>query len=70
VLGFAVALVPYYLLGLDWVLVLNWWNGVPVQGAEPWGNLVFHGYVAHLPADVLTGVVVAFFSGPKMRRQA
>ena len=65
VLGFMVALVPYYLLGLDWVLLLSWWNGQPACGAETWGNLVFHGYVAHLPADVLTGVVVAFFSGPK-----
>lgn len=67
VLGFMVALVPYYLVGLNWVLVLSWWNGQPVTGAETWGNLIFHGYVAHLPADVLTGVVVAFFSGPKRR---
>jgi len=68
VLGFMVALVPYYVIGLDWVLLLGWWNGAPSVGAETWGNLVFHGYVAHLPADVLTGVVVAFFSGAKTRR--
>jgi len=67
VLGFMVALVPYYLIGLGWVLLFSWWNGTPSPGAETWGNLVFHGYVAHLPADVLTGVVVAFFSGAKTR---
>jgi hypothetical protein len=68
VLGFMAALVPFYVAGLDWILVLGWWGGAPVPGAESWGNLVFHGYVAHLPADVLTGVVVAFFSGPRTAR--
>ena len=65
VLGFMVALVPFYVAGLDWILFLGWWRGTPIAGAETWGNLVFHGYVAHLPADVLTGVIVAFFSGPR-----
>jgi len=68
VLGFMVALVPFYVAGLDWVLILGWWRGMPVAGAETWGNLVFHGYVAHLPADVLTGVVAAFFTGPRTAR--
>jgi hypothetical protein len=68
VLGFMVALLPFYAAGLDWILILGWWQGAPVAGAETWGNLAFHGYVAHLPADVLTGVVVAFFSGPKTGR--
>ncbi len=67
VLGFSVALVPYYVAGLDWVLLWAWWTGEPVAAAATWGNLIFHGYVAHLPADVLTAVVVAFFSGAKRR---
>ncbi|NKB89808.1 MAG: hypothetical protein GKS06_16465 [Acidobacteria bacterium] len=69
VLGFMVALAPFYILGLDWVLILERLQGESVAGAETWGNLVFHGYVAHLPADVLSGVVVAFFSGPRTSRR-
>ena len=68
VFGFMVSLAPFYLLGLEWVMILAWWQGEAVAGAESWGNLVFHGYVAHLPADVLSGVVVAFFTGPRTSR--
>ena len=38
VLGFMVALAPFYVLGLEWIMVLAWWQGEPVAGAEGLGQ--------------------------------
>lgn len=67
VVGLTAALAPYYLSGLAWIAIQNLAGGAG-GGGLPWSNVIFHGYVSHLPADVLTCVVVAFFSGARTTR--
>ncbi len=66
VLELIASLAPYYALGVLWIAVLRAaGSGAAPAIASTAGNLLFHGYVTHLPGDVLTAVVVAFFADPK-----
>jgi len=61
------ALAPYYILGIGWVAVCAWaW---PALLPLPVSEIPFHGLAVHLPGDVLTAVVVAFFLEPRVARR-
>ncbi len=63
VLALLAALTPHYLLGIAGLLLAQRITG----GAAPGAPLLFHALPAHLPADLLTCVLVAAISGPKRR---
>ncbi len=62
VLTLTACLAPYYLLGLGWTAASQHFADGAMMTVD---DLVFYGYVMHLPGDVLMAVVVAFLSGPK-----
>ncbi len=67
VLALTAGLFPYYLGGLGWAAFSQRTLQPPgeIMAAS---DLLFHGYVTHIPGDVLMAVVVAFLSGPKHGR--
>jgi hypothetical protein len=65
VLSLLAALGAVYATGLGFVGVLVAAGAVTLP-VDP-GSLLFHGFVAHLPGDALTAVVVAAFTDPKRR---
>ena len=64
VLALTASLSPYYVIGLTWA-ALTQRILRPTDEIMAASDLLFHGYVTHLPGDVLTAVVVAFLTGPK-----
>ncbi len=62
VLALSACLAPYYCIGLAWTAVSQRFSD---GAALATGDLLFYGYVTHLPGDVLMAVVVAFLTGPK-----
>lgn len=63
IFGLVAALAPYYLLGTLWIAVVAWLE--PAAISRPAAQIPFHGFAVHLPGDVLSAVVVAFFIEPR-----
>ena len=62
VVGYAFCLLPYYAAGMAWNAIMVRWlparamlAGVP----DRWDELIFHGYLAHLPNELLAIVVIS-----------
>jgi hypothetical protein len=63
VVGYAFCLLPYYTAGLAWnVIVARWLPARAVLAGIPdrWDDIVFHGYLAHLPNELIAIVVISY----------
>ncbi len=69
VLALTASLSPYYAAGLAWAAFSQRYLQPAGEVMAP-GDLLFHGYVTHVPGDVLMAVVVAFLTGPKHGQRA
>lgn len=67
VLGLTASLAPYYAAGLSWATLSQRYLQSAGEVLAP-VDLLFYGYVTHVPGDVLTAVAVAFITGPKQAR--
>ncbi len=73
VVGYAFCLLPYYTAGLAWnAMVVRWLPARAVLAGIPgrWDELVFHGYLAHLPNELIAIVVIAYLVCALDRRGA
>ena len=63
VIGYAFCLLPYYGFGLAWAaLMVRFLPAAAVMAGIPerWYALLFHGYFAHLPSELIALVVIAY----------
>lgn len=63
VIGYAFCLIPYFVLGVGWNLIVARWmpttaalSGVP----SAWDDIVFHAYFAQLPSQLIALVVISY----------
>lgn len=62
VVGYAFCLLPYYTAGMAWnAMMARWLPAQAVLAGVPdrWDELVFHGYLAHLPNELIAIVVIS-----------
>lgn len=63
VVGYAFCLLPYYTAGLAWnAMLVRWLPARAVLAGIPdrWDDIVFHGYLAHLPNELIAIVVISY----------
>ena len=60
VIGYAYSLMPYYALGLAWPWAFNRFGGMAAGSLASDQELVFHGYLAHVPGDVIGIVLISY----------
>jgi len=63
VIGYAFCLLPYYGAGIAWNLAVAAF--APARAAlagipDDWDEMLFHGYFAHLPSELIAVVVIAY----------
>ena len=69
VLALTASLALYYAAGIGWTALSQRYLQATGDIMPP-VDLLFYGYVTHVPGDVLTAVAVAFLTGPKRSEQA
>lgn len=63
VLGYGYSLLPYYALGLAWTWVFSrYFQAAAAAEGTPTSllDILFHGYLAHVPGDVIGIVVISY----------
>jgi len=63
VISYAYSLMPYYALGLSWPWAINRFWGATSSAAGSLATnqeIVFHGYLAHIPGDVIAIVLISY----------
>ncbi len=63
VVSYAYSLMPYYAMGLVWPWAINrFWGGASAATGSLVSNqeLLFHGYLTHIPGDVIAIVLISY----------
>ena len=63
VISYAYSLMPYYALGLAWPWALNhFWDGASIAAGSLATDqeILFHGYLTHIPGDVIAIVLISY----------
>lgn len=63
VISYAYSLMPYYATGLAWPWAIShFWGGASIAAGFPATDqeIIFHGYLAHIPGDVIAIVLISY----------